>query len=204
MFRPADFAGLRAGEDQEIVDHAREAVEFLQLAHEKATIVFDGMAFEQSDFGFAAQYGEGSAQLVRDAGGELAHLADGIFQTRQGFVEGLREFVDFVSGAAQGQPLLQFVDIDLARGNRQFLHGAEGPVGHLPTHKAEAKTPSGARSRTACRKTLRASSAGARGMPTRIKKELASRAREYRVVKAKAFLIQLEIGEFSGRGECAT
>ena len=56
------------------------------------------------ELGSAAKRGERRAELVRERGAELPHLADGLLEPAERVVEGVRHLVELVLRAAQRQP----------------------------------------------------------------------------------------------------
>ena len=66
----------------------------------------------------AAKRGQRRAQLVRQRGAELAHLADRVFEPAERLVEGVRHPIQFVAHAANRQPPLERRHVDLARRRR--------------------------------------------------------------------------------------
>ena len=139
------------GQHQQLRDQSLESVDFFELAGKPAGLLLVGLRLPERHFDLPAQRGERRAQLVREGGTELPHLADRALEPRQRFVERVGDFVQFVAGPAHRQPQTKVRDVDFPRGGGKSCerrqrearhpspreHGGEQPNRHAPQERLQ-------------------------------------------------------------------
>ena len=101
-------------------------------------VLIRGHRGEQSDFELAADGGDGSAQLVRHVGRELAHLLEAGFQALDHSIEGEDQVIEFVAGIARGNTQAQVGAGNALRGLRYGEHRCQRAARHVvPQQRAE-------------------------------------------------------------------
>src|SRR5262252_1332342 len=118
-----------AREEQEILGEPGQVFHLLEAGAENATIFFGRALGAEGDFDLTLERGEGRAQLVRRVGGEATRLGEGSLEAGEHGVEGIREMIDLVLGAATAEPTPQVLRGDLACRAGHVAHRVESAAG---------------------------------------------------------------------------
>ncbi|MNI73371.1 hypothetical protein D3C76_388160 [compost metagenome] len=78
-----------AGQEQHVVEHACQALKFLDIGGEQLLIVLDAAVLLQGDLGFTEQVIDRCAQLMGHVGGHLAQLHETSAEAVEHGIEGL-------------------------------------------------------------------------------------------------------------------
>ena len=129
-FLEDELAGFGLREQEQGADDLREPVDILQGVEHGLAVLIGGLGGEEGDFELAADAGDGSAEFVRDVGGELADLLEAGLEALDHAVEGEDEVVELVAGVAGGNAQAEVGAGDALRGLGDGEHGGEGAAGH--------------------------------------------------------------------------
>ena len=125
-----NLAGLGAGERQDLVDESFQFVDFFELTGKAAPDVLGRPRLKHGHLDLGPECGERRSKLVRECRAELTHFADRRLETRERVVERVSHGVEFIGGAADGQPLLQVVMSIVRAAAASEVSGASAQTRH--------------------------------------------------------------------------
>src|SRR5262249_5986143 len=124
---------------EEVFDNLAETNCFLAQDFQRfAVLTGSAVGFGKGDFGFAAEYCYGRAQLVRGISDKAALMFEGFVEAIQKLIKGLGEVAQFVFRVANDKPV---VEIFRADASSLTAHGDDGrqtaPGKKIPTESCE-------------------------------------------------------------------
>ncbi|MCY1503074.1 hypothetical protein D9M68_371870 [compost metagenome] len=103
------------GQQEHVVDHRGETLEFLQIAVQGFAVVLQRARARQHHLGLGQQAGERCAQFVGDVRGEARQALEGVFQAGQHRIQFLGQAAQFDWQTAAVQPRGQRLRRDVRR-----------------------------------------------------------------------------------------
>ncbi len=129
------LAGLGLREQQQRAHDLRQAVDVLERVEHGFAILLGAARRHQCHLQLAADGGDGSAQLMRNVGGELLHLPEGGLQALDHAIEGEDQIVQLIAGVTRGNAQSEVRTGDALRRLRHIAHRSKRAAGHQPAHQ---------------------------------------------------------------------
>ena len=152
-------ARVGAGQEQQVLDQARQAIDLLEAALERAPVRRAGGRGGQRDLQLAAQDRERRAQLVRGVGAELPRRRERPLEASQHVVQHGGEPAELVVRRVGGEPPRQVLGADAARRLDHGVDRRERAAGEEPAAgRGAQRARAGSRPASTSRKRVRAAS----------------------------------------------